>query len=97
MYQQHIFYNKSLDVGVCYGCGHVLFTCDDNVHTYLTDKPSGCQWTEDDTPARAYYPVHMRRGKAISLSVYLLLSPRKSPDLKNCKRNQSVEIGDKLA
>ena len=43
---------KSLGVGVCYGCGHVLFTSVDNVHTFLIEKPSGL--TDDDAPASAY-------------------------------------------
>ena len=49
--QQHTFDGKSLGVGVCYGCGHVLFTSVDNIHTYLIDKPSGLR---EDDPASAY-------------------------------------------
>ena len=47
--QQRTFDGKSLGVGVCYGCGHVLFT---SIHTFLIDKPNG--FTEEDAPANAY-------------------------------------------
>ena len=50
--QQRTFDGKSLGIGVCYGCGHVLFTTVDNIHTYLIIKPSGLN--EDDAPASAY-------------------------------------------
>ena len=50
--QQRTFDSKSLGVGVCYGCGHALFTTVDNIHTFLIDKPSGL--TDDDAPASAY-------------------------------------------
>ena len=50
--QQRTFDSKSLGVGICYGCGHILFTNVDNVHTFLIEKPSGS--TEHDAPASAY-------------------------------------------
>ena len=49
IHQQHTFDGKSLGVGVCHGCGRVLF---DNIHTFLIGKLSGL--TEDDAPASAY-------------------------------------------
>ena len=51
--QQHTLDSKSLGVGISYGCGCILFTNVDNVHTFLIDdKPSGS--TEDDAPTNAY-------------------------------------------
>ena len=50
--QQRFFDRKSLGVGVCYSCGHVLWTSVDGAHTFLIDKPSNM--TRDDAPAAAY-------------------------------------------
>ena len=36
--QQRIFDRKSLGVGVCYNCGHVLWSTVDGAHTFLVDK-----------------------------------------------------------
>ena len=38
--QQRIFDRKSLGVGVCYNCGHVLGSTVDGAHTFLVDQPS---------------------------------------------------------
>ena len=40
---------------MCYGCGHLLWSCVDGAHTFLVDKPSGM--TEDEAPASAYLQV----------------------------------------
>ena len=78
--QPRTFDSKSLGVGVCYGCGHVLFTSVGNVHTYLIDKPSGL--TEDDAPASAYIKavpnctltfVYTERGNSTKERWYILL------------------------
>ena len=50
--QQCTFDKKPLGVAVCYGCGHLLWSCVDGAHTFLVNKPSGK--TEDDAPASAY-------------------------------------------
>ena len=50
--QQRIFDRKSLGVGVCYNCGHVLWSTVDGAHTFLVDKPSNM--TREDAPASAY-------------------------------------------
>jgi hypothetical protein len=50
--QQRTFDRKPLGIAVCYGCGHLLWSCVDGVHTFLVDKPSGM--SEDDAPASAY-------------------------------------------
>ena len=47
-----IFDRKSLGVGVCYNCGHVLWSTVDDAHTFLVDKPSNM--TREDAPASAY-------------------------------------------
>ena len=47
--QQRTFDKKSLGVGVCYRCGHVLWTTVDGAHTFLVDKPSNM--TSEDAPA----------------------------------------------
>ena len=50
--QQRFFDRKSLGVGVCYNCAHVLWTSVDGAHTFLIDKPR--DMTRDDAPAAAY-------------------------------------------
>ena len=50
--QQHTFDRKPLGLGVCYGCGHLLWSSVDGAHTFLVDKPSGM--TEDEARASAY-------------------------------------------
>ena len=50
--QQRFFDRKSLGAGVCYSCGHVLWTSVDGAHIFLIDKPSNM--TRDDAPAAAY-------------------------------------------
>ena len=50
--QQRTFDRKSLGVGVCYRCGHVLWTSVDGTHTFLVDKPNNM--TKEDAPASAY-------------------------------------------
>ena len=50
--QQRTFDRKPLSLAVCYGCGHLLWSCVDGAHTFLVDKPSGM--SEDDAPASAY-------------------------------------------
>ena len=50
--QQRTFDRKPLGVGVCYACGHVLWSCVDGAHTFLVDKPPNM--TVDDAPASAY-------------------------------------------
>ena len=52
--QQRTFDRKPLGhgVAVCYGCGHLLWSCVDGAHTFLVNKPSGM--TEDTAPASAY-------------------------------------------
>ena len=50
--QQRTFDKKPLGVAVCYGCGHLLWSCVDGAHTFLVNKPSGK--SEDDAPASAY-------------------------------------------
>ena len=50
--QQRIFDRKSLGVGVCYNCGHVLWSTVGGTHTFLVDKPSNM--TREDAPASAY-------------------------------------------
>ncbi len=52
MQQQRTFDKKSLGVGVCYGCGHVLWSNVDGAHTFLANKPSNM--SRDDAPASAY-------------------------------------------
>ena len=53
--QQRTFDRKPLGLAVCYGCGHLLWSCVDGAHTFLVDKPSGM--TEDEAPASAYLQV----------------------------------------
>ena len=50
--QQRTFDHKSLGVGVCYRCGHVLWTTVDGAHTFLVDKPNNM--SKEDAPASAY-------------------------------------------
>ena len=50
--QQRRFDRKPLGVGVCYGCGHILWTSVDGAHTFLINKPDGKKDT--DAPASAY-------------------------------------------
>ena len=50
--QQRTFDKKSLGVGVCYGCGHVLWSRVDGSHTFLVDKPQNI--SINDAPAAAY-------------------------------------------
>ena len=50
--QQRTFDRKPLGLAVCYGCGHLLWSTVDGVHTFLVNKPSGM--SEDDAPASAY-------------------------------------------
>ena len=50
--QQRTFDRKPLGLAVCYGCGHLLWSCVDGVHTFLMNKPNGM--SEDDAPASAY-------------------------------------------
>ena len=50
--QQRPFDRKSLGVGVCYNCGHVLWSVVDGAHTFLVDKPSNM--TREEAPASAY-------------------------------------------
>ena len=50
--QQHTYDRKPLGTGVCYGCGHMLWTTVDGAHTFLVNKPSGI--SDDDAPASAY-------------------------------------------
>ena len=50
--QQRTFDKKPLGIAVCYGCGHLLWSCVDGAHTFLVNKPSGM--TEADAPASAY-------------------------------------------
>ena len=50
--QQRTYDNKPLGTGVCYGCGHMLWTTVDGTHAFLVNKPSGM--SDDDAPASAY-------------------------------------------
>ena len=50
--QQRTFDRKPLDLTVCYGCGHLLWSTVDGGHTFLVDKPSGM--SENEAPASAY-------------------------------------------
>ena len=50
--QQRTFDRKPLGLAVCYGCGHLLWSCVDGAHTFLVDKPS--DMSEDEAPASAY-------------------------------------------
>ena len=50
--QQRTFDRKSLGVGVCYGCGHVLWTSVDGSHTFLVHRSNNM--SPDDVPASAY-------------------------------------------
>ena len=50
--QQQKFDRKSLGIGVCYGCGHVLWSSVDGSHTFLVNKPA--HMTAADAPASAY-------------------------------------------
>ena len=50
--QQRTFDKKPLGIGVCYGCGHVLWSSVDYTHTYLIDVPQ--DKTIHDAPAAAY-------------------------------------------
>ena len=50
--QQRTFDRKPLGLAVCYGCGHLLWSCVDGAHTFLINKPSSM--TEDEAPASAY-------------------------------------------
>ena len=50
--QQRTFDLKPLGVGVCYMCGHVLWTSVDGAHTFLVDKPRNM--TAAEAPASAY-------------------------------------------
>ena len=84
--QQRTFDGKSLGVGVCYGCGHMLFTCVDNVHTYLIDKPSG--WTEDDAPASAYLTFMYSERSSTKQSWYFC------GNCKNTTIPQDQHVGD---
>ena len=88
IYSQHVpveFFNSVLLIAnhwvlvYATGCGHVLFTSVDNVHTYLIDKPNGS--TEDDAPASAYLKAvpnctltfaYTERGKFHQRKVVLL-------------------------
>ena len=49
---QRTFDRKSLGVGVCFMCGHVLWSSVDGAHTFLVNKPRNM--TKDDAPASAY-------------------------------------------
>ena len=50
--QQRTFDLKPLGVGVCYMCGHVLWSSVDGAHTFLVDKPTNM--TAAEAPASAY-------------------------------------------
>ena len=50
--QQRTYDKKPLGTGVCYRCGHMLWTTVDGGHTFLVNKPSGM--SVDDAPASAY-------------------------------------------
>ena len=50
--QQRTFDKKPLGLAVCYGCGHLLWSCVDGAHTFLVNKPSGMS-----APASAYLQV----------------------------------------
>ena len=50
--QQRTFDKKPLGVAVCYGCGHLLWSCVDGARTFLVNNPSGM--TKDNAPASAY-------------------------------------------
>ena len=50
--QQCTFHHKPLGLAVCYGCGHLLWSCVDGGHTFLVNKPSGM--SDDEAPASAY-------------------------------------------
>ena len=50
--QQRRFDSKLLGIGVCHGCGHVLWTNIDVAHTFLVDAPPNC--SKCDAPAAAY-------------------------------------------
>ena len=47
--QQRTYDRKPLSIGVCYGCGHMLWSRVDVAHTFLVNKPSGM--SDDDAPA----------------------------------------------
>ena len=47
--QQRTFDKKPLGLAVCYGCGHLLWSCVDGAHTFFVNKPSGMS-----APASAY-------------------------------------------
>ena len=53
--QQRTFDKKPLGLAVCYGCGHLLWSCVDGAHTFLVNKPSGM--SADEAPASAYLRV----------------------------------------
>ena len=51
--QQRTYDKKPLGTGVCYRCGHMLWTTVDGAHTFLVNKPSGM--SVDDAPASTYF------------------------------------------
>ena len=50
--QQRKFDSKPLGTGICYGCGHMLWSSVDSAHTCLINKPSNM--TKETSPAAAY-------------------------------------------
>ena len=50
--QQRTFDKKPLGLAVCYGCGHMLWSCVDGAHTFLVNRPS--DMSKDEAPASAY-------------------------------------------
>ena len=50
--QQRTFDKKPLGLAMCYGCGHLLWSCVDGAHTFLVNKPSGM--SADEAPASAF-------------------------------------------
>ena len=50
--QQRKFDFKPLGTGICYGCGHMLWSTIDGAHSFLINKPSNM--TKESSPAAAY-------------------------------------------
>ena len=65
--QQRTFDRKPLGLAVCYGCGHLLWSCVDGAHTFLVDKPSGM--SEDSlVPSPLHAPARKGLVKRVALT-----------------------------